>query len=454
MYSIRKKILMFFLISSLTTLIISAFFVNSTINNTFKDYMEDLQNKRDERIIQYFQQVYKKDKQWKKNSGEELVHEAYMSNYCLTLMDENKNIIWSMNPDEIKARIHMENMMGQNKGVYTTDTYEITDKGKVVGYVSIGQYSSLLLSEEDIKFKNRINEGIFISLIFAVIITIIISIYLSKDFSKPIKKVSDISVELSRGNYDVESNNESNIIEINNLQSSIEGLKEKLKNQDALRKRLVSDISHEVRTPLNILQNNLEAMMDGIIPINDDTLSGLNDEVIRFSKLLDNLNVLKEMEGKDINLDFQKISLNKIISAVIQDFKVTSKEKGVTINFDNDDKEYFISGDENSLKQVFINLISNSLKFVEEGGKVWINIEETKENIVVEVIDNGVGIKKEDLPFVFERLYRGDKSRNKIEGSGIGLAIVKNILTFHSAWIKVESDVDRGTKISINFKKI
>ncbi|MEW9096840.1 MAG: ATP-binding protein [Clostridiaceae bacterium] len=454
MHSIRRKILIFFLVSSLTTLIVSAFFVNSTINNTFKDYMEDLQNKRDERIIQYFQQVYKKDKQWKKNSGEELVHEAYMGNYCLTLMDENKNIIWSMNPDEIKARIHMENMMGQNKGIYTTDTYEITDKGMVVGYVSIGQYSSLLLSEEDIKFKNRINEGIFISLIFAVIITIIISIYLSKDFSKPIKKVSDISVELSRGNYDVESNNESNIIEINNLQNSIEGLKEKLKNQDALRKRLVSDISHEVRTPLNVLQNNLEAMMDGIIPINDDTLSGLNDEVIRFSKLLDNLNVLKEMEGKDINLNFEKVSLNKIILAVIQDFKVTSKEKGVAINFDNDSKEYFISGDENSLKQVFINLISNSLKFVEEGGKVWINIEETKENIVAEVIDNGIGIKEEDLPFIFERLYRGDKSRNKIEGSGIGLAVVKNILTFHSAWIKVESDVDRGTKISIIFKKI
>lgn len=416
--------------------------------------MEGVQNKRDERIVGYFEQVYKKDRQWKKNSGEELVHEAYMSKYCLTLMDENKNIIWSMDPNEIKARMHMANMMGQNKGVYTTDTYEITDKDRVVGYVSIGQYCSLLLSEEDAKFKSQINQGIVIALIFAVIITTIISIYLSKDFSKPIKKISDISVELSRGNYDVESKNQSNIIEINNLQNSIEELKEKLKNQDALRKRLVSDISHEIRTPLNILQNNLEAMMDGIIPIDNDTLSGLNDEVIRFSKLLDNLNILKEVEGKDINLNFKRISLNKVILAVIQDFEVTSKEKEITINFNKDDKEYFILGDENSLKQVFINLISNSLKFGEKGGEIWINIKETKENIVAEVIDNGMGIKQEDLPFIFERMYRGDKSRNKTEGSGIGLAIVKNILTLHSAWIKAESNGKKGTKISINFKAI
>ena len=146
---------------------------------------------------------------------------------------------------------------------------------------------------------------------FTISITITISLYISKQISNPIKKVSDISVALSKGNYGIGVENKSNILEIKNLQDSINELKEKLEKQDSLRKRLVSDISHEIRTPLNILQNNLEAMVDGIFPIDEENLIGLNEEVIRFGKLLDNLNILKELEGEDINLSMNKVSLKE-----------------------------------------------------------------------------------------------------------------------------------------------
>lgn len=455
MQSIRKKILIFILFSALSSLILSALLVNVTINNTFKDYMADVQEKRDSRIAQYFQQIYKRDGKWKENSGEELMHEAYMSNYCITLMDKNKSVIWSMDPDEIKARMHMENMMGKNKGVYTTKTYDIKNEDKVVGYVSIGQYCSLLLSEEDVRFKSQINNSILISLIFTIVITIIISLYLSKEFSSPIKKVADVSMELSKGNYDVNYNGDSNIVELRNLENSINDLREKLKKQDTLRKRLVSDISHEIRTPLNVLQNNLEAMVDGIFPINNENLNSLNDEVIRFGKLLDNLNILKGFEEEKLAVNMEKISLNKLIASVINDFLVTVKDKGLKIHFNTDKKkDYYILGDENKLKQVFINLLSNSIKFTEEGGSIWVNIKENREQFIVEVIDNGIGIKKEDLPFIFERLYRGDKSRHEREGSGIGLTIVKKILILHSASINVESELEKGTKVTIVFKRL
>ncbi|WP_027623100.1 HAMP domain-containing sensor histidine kinase [Clostridium lundense] len=455
MQSIRKKILMFILFSALSSLILSALFVNITINNTFKRYMEGVQQKRDTRIVQYFQQVYKRDGKWKSNSGEELMHEAYMSNYCITLMDKNKDVIWSMNPYKIQATMHMENMMGSNKGIYTTKTYEIKNEDKIVGYVSLGQYSSLLLSEEDVKFKSEINKSILLSIIFTILITIIISVYLSKEFSRPIKKVSDVSVELSKGNYNVNYNGHSNIVEIRNLEDSINDLREKLKKQEVLRKRLVSDISHEIRTPLNVLQNNLEAMVDGIFPINNENLNSLNDEVIRFGKLLDNLNVLKGFEEEGLALNMEKISLNGVIASVINDFTVTVEDKGLKIYFnEGNGKNYYILGDENKLKQVFINLISNSMKFAKDGGSIWVNIKENKKHIIVEVIDNGIGIKKEDLPFIFERLYRGDKSRHEREGSGIGLTIVKKIITLHSASINVESQWERGTKIIIIFKKL
>lgn len=455
MNSIRKKILISILICSIFGLGVSFILINLNVNNSFNDYMEEMQNKRDKRIIEYFSQVYKRDGSWTEESGEELIHEAYMNSYCLSLMNIDKKIIWMMNPDTIRQKGHMMDMMqNKNKGIYTSKTYEIKVEEKIVGYVAIGQYSSILLSKEDEKFINSLNNSVLISILFTIIITVIISLYISKQISNPIKKVSDISVALSKGNYDIGIESKSNILEIKKLEDSISELKEKLQNQDSLRKRLVSDISHEIRTPLNILQNNLEAMIDGIFPLDEENLVGLNEEVIRFGKLLDNLNILKEIEGEDINLSMHKVSLKNILEGVIKDFSIILKEKHIQLEKHIDkDKNYYINGDENALKQVLINIISNSVKFIKSNGIIKVILKENKNNIEIIIEDNGEGIKREDLPFIFERLYRGDKSRHEIDGSGIGLTIVKRILNIHSAYIDIESELGKGTIVQIKFKK-
>jgi signal transduction histidine kinase len=312
-----------------------------------------------------------------------------------------------------------------------------------------------LLSPEDVNFKLSINKGIVASIILSLIVAVLISLYFSKQFSKPIMEVSKISVNLSEEDYSPRANTKTDILEIENLRNSINILGEKLKQQDLLRKRLISDMSHEIRTPLNILQNNLEAMIDGIFPVTTEQLAALNDEVIRFGKLLNNLNTLKEFETDSLVIKNGKIELNELITSVCEDFSISFIEKNIEFIYDvNFDEEYWIIGDRDKLKQVFINLLSNAIKFTNERGKVVVNLGKEGENIHVSVKDNGVGISKEDLPFIFERLYRGDKSRNKIEGSGIGLTIVKNILTPHSASISVESTVDKGSNFIIKFKKI
>jgi signal transduction histidine kinase len=416
--------------------------------------MEDIQQKRDVRLVEYFQQVYRKDGKWTKTSGEEMGHEAYMNNYCLSLLDENKKVVWEMDHNDIKYKGHMTINGTEEEGLYTSNTYEINLNGKIVGYLMIGQYSPVLLSKEDISFKANINKSITASVIITIILVFIIGYILSKQFSSPIKAVSDTSVSLSKGNYEARSSVKSNIDEINNLIYSINTLGEKLNSQDLLRKRLISDISHEIRTPLNILQNNLEAMVDGIVSVTPEKLSSLNDEVIRFGKLLNNLNALKELESEDIELHMEQIEIDKLVSSVCEDFSVAASEKNLHLIINKEeDKKYFVLGDMDKLRQVFINLISNAVKFSKDGGKVFINIRNNKDFTMIQIKDNGAGIKKEDLPFVFERMYRGDKSRNKIEGSGIGLTIVKRILTLHSATIEVESKENKETIFTIRFNR-
>jgi signal transduction histidine kinase len=416
--------------------------------------MVDTQNKRYERIVSYFQEVYKRDGKWTENSGIELMHEAYMGNYCLTLLDSNKKSIWGMNPNDIKSNLHLNMMIKKDEGIYNYNRFEIYVNNDVVGYVDIGQYSSLLLSEEDVNFKTSINESIIASVITTLIIIISISLYFSKQFSIPIKEVANMSVNLSQGNFDTKSSVKSNIEELENLRKSVNILAVKLKYQDKLRRGLVSDISHEIRTPLNVLQNNLEAMIDGVFPVTTERLNYLNEEVVRFGRLLNNLNVLKEFESESIKLNFETVFLDELIADICKDFYLAAENKNITLGYYIEpERDYGINGDLDKLKQVFINLISNSLKFTETGGKVFIKLYESEKNIIIEAKDDGIGIKKEDLPFIFERLYRGDKSRHQIEGSGIGLTIVKNILQLHYANIDVESEEGKGTTFKIYFNK-
>ena len=330
--SIRERLSLILIFCSVVAVLLSALIVNITITNTFNKYMEDIQSRRNTRLIEYFQQVYKSDGEWSSTSGEEMKHEAYMSNYCLTLLDEDKKVVWEMDHNDIKYKNHIMLDGTEEKGVYTSNTFNINVNGKTVGYILVGQYSSILFSEEDISFKEEINKSIIFSGMLTLLIVAGISLFLSKQFSEPIKAVSKTSVSLSKGNYESRSNIRSSIEEIRNLTESINSLGDKLNSQDLLRKRLISDISHEIRTPLNVLQNNLEAMIDGIVPVTTDKLNNLNDEVIRFGKLLNNLNSLKQIESDDIVLNLGLVNIEEVVSVVVSDFSIAADEKNIKLH--------------------------------------------------------------------------------------------------------------------------
>ena len=452
MLTIRKKIGVLLTVCSAAAIFLIMLFVNLTINNIFDGYMENVQNKRYETIITYLEEVYREEGRWSEDSGIELMHNAYMSNYNLSLFDKDNRPVWGMNPSDIRNKINIGNMKVQDQGVYNTRRFELNYGGEIVGYVEVGQYSPLLMTEEDIQFKTSINESIALSGAITIIIITIASIYFSKQFSAPIKDVANMSVKLSEGEFDAKTEKTSNVKEIEDLRHSFNILAEKLSKQDMLRKRLVSDISHEIRTPLNVLQNNLEAMIDGVFPVTEERLSRLNDEIVRFGKLLNNLDILKDFETESMNLNLKTIELDIMLENMQKEFLMQADSRNILLKFlKKDEKSYMIYGDEDKLKQVFFNLIHNAIKFTKENGEVSIGLYNKSNKVHVEIKDNGMGISKEDLPFIFERLYRGDKSRHEIEGTGIGLTIVKNILNLHSAAIEVESNEGVGTLFTVIF---
>ncbi|WP_298838015.1 sensor histidine kinase [Clostridium sp.] len=454
MQSIRKRLSIILVCTSILALFLATLFVNIAISKTFNKYLVEIQTKRDTGIVTYLETIYKKNAKWSKTSGIEITHEAYMSNYCLTLKDINKKVVWGMNANDIINNTN-NSMPHKSSGVYTLRTLQIKYKNKIVGYVDIGQNGPVLLTSDDVNFKTSINKSIILSIVLSLLITILISLIISKQFSNPLRQVSEISVDLSNGNYNARSYDRSTILELENLRNSINSLGENLKHQDTLRKRLISDISHEIRTPLNILQNNFEAMIDGIFPIDNKRLIYLNDEVIRFGKLIDNLNTLKQIEGEETVLNVEKISLKDILTLVQKEFEIISENKNIKMALKcSVNNQFYILGDTDKIKQVIINLLSNAVKFTQEQGEINITLKESDKKVILEIQDTGIGIKKDDLPYIFERLYRGDKSRHVVEGSGIGLTIVRNILTLHNADIEVKSVEGKGSMFILYFNKI
>lgn len=447
MMSLRQKLSLLFFSCAGITALLSIVFVNQTIHYQLDQYLKENQIKRNERIVTYFEDLYQKNKGFTEDSGIELLHEAYMNQYCLVLMDVNKNVIWGMNPTELSR---MEN----GNGIYQAKIYELIVDDQLVGYLEIGQHGSLLLSQMDLDFKSSINQSIILSIGFTLIILIGLSLLFSNPLSKQMKQVAQMSRELSQGKFDTRLKNKPNIEEIETIQEGMNCLAIQLQTQEVLRKQLVSDVSHELRTPLNILQTNLEAMVDGIIPLTEERLQSLNQEVIRFGRLLTNLEVLKQVDTTQMPVHLQPLSLSTFLLKMKSDLEALCFSNGILFEMiltKNVDDE--ILGDEHLLKQVVLNLMSNACKFTPLEGKIQIQVTTDINQVFLRVIDNGQGIDEADLPYVFERFYRGDPSRSQTEGSGIGLSIVAEIIKLHDADITITSHLNQGTVVQICFKK-
>lgn len=438
----RKLGYLLFSCALLTTLLITVF-VNQTISHQFEQYMYDNQEKRNERLMTYFEDYYQKHGTFDSKAGAELAHEAYMNDYCLVLMDANSRIIWGMSPEE------MELKSGE---VYEAKTFELKVNNELIGYLEIGQHTPLLLSQEDVSFKQAINQSIMISAMITIIVVGSVSLFISKPLSSPIKKVSEMALRLSQGNFKEEAFKTTKIKELDSLQLSMNGLAQTLRAHEETRKQLVSDVSHELRTPLHVLQTQLEAMIDGILVVNKARLQMLYEEVIRFGKLVSNLEVLKQFEAKTMTVDLKPINLKSFIIKHQSEIQTLLQQKEIQLKLSLEDAH--ILGDEDQLKQVLINLITNAYKFTPEFGVVHITLITPHHQVQLSVHDNGIGVEKEHLSKLFHRFYRVDPSRHQTEGSGIGLTIVKQIIDLHHGKIEVSSQVGVGTTFIMTFPRL
>lgn len=233
---------------------------------------------------------------------------------------------------------------------------------------------------------------------------------------------------------------------------------EKYKSWAEYRRKFVGDISHELKTPIFNIQGYLHTLLDGAMDdpkINASFLRKAVKNVDRLQTIVEDLESISRLESGELILELQAFDIRKVAEEVFEDLEIKAEERKICLQFKEGAAQNFkVKADLESIRQVLTNLVHNSIKYGIENGITKVGFYDMDKNILIEVADNGIGISKKHLPHVFDRFYRVDKSRSRIQGgSGLGLSIVKHIIEAHAQTINVRSTPNLGSTFGFTLKK-
>ncbi len=458
--SLRAKLTMSYMFIVLIAVAIISILSNVMLDHVFKEYVIKQQEvKIDELISRVGEQLNTTNEEWNLSVVENVGMNALSNGLIISVMDKGNRTIWDARTHNNGECQTMVENMAQNmhsrypnfNGNYVEKKHELVKDDMPVGSIVIGYYGPYYFSDNDLYFINTLNKILAIVAASSVIVSVILGYIMSRYLSIPISSVISISSEIAKGNFGVRVNATSNIKEINSLVATINDLSGTLEHLEKMKKQLTSDVAHELRTPLATLQSHIEAMIDGIWEPDKQRLEGCHSEILRISRMVEDLQELTNIESEKIKLEKSEFELSTFLQLIGQNFEPRFKAKGLLFKFTDNLKGNVIA-DQDKFSQIMVNLISNAIKYSNSGACIELTTTGDEKSFTITIEDSGIGIPKEDLPFIFERFYRVDKSRGRdAGGAGIGLAIVQALVAAHGGRIIVESEVSKGTKFTLIF---
>ena len=266
----------------------------------------------------------------------------------------------------------------------------------------------------------------------ALLLALLLSFLLIKRVLGPLAQMTEITRSISSGDYSVSIPIKSKD-EVGQLAMAFNRMADSLQKIERLRKTMMIDVAHELRTPLSNIQGYLEALIDGVVPASRDTFELLHDETLRLTHLVEDILRLAKADAAKETLDLIQIRLGDVIEDILDIFRTQFETKGVDVDSKGVDRTVRVYADPDKLSQIVRNLMQNAVQYTISGGKVKIFTQPMGRQIRVVFANTGVEVDEQDLPFIFERFYRGEKSRSREHGgAGIGLAIVKGLVEAHN----------------------
>ena len=314
--------------------------------------------------------------------------------------------------------------------------------GRILG-VESGFLERIVLRSRTFRFRIDLPAWIVIGSfpLFGLLLGIGLSLGLSRYITRPVSQLAEAAQAIGKRDlaYRVETKGSQ---ELQDLARSFNLMAEDLEHAETARRNLMADVAHELRTPLAVLEGNLRAMLDGVHASNEEEIALLYEQTHHLNRLVDDLRELSLAEANQLSFDCGEVNLVGLIGETVDHFDLLARERGIQLKTEIDEPLIHPCLDENRIRQVLHNLLSNAFRYTPKGGKVTISGKRSPDNTAMEitVIDTGIGIPPEELPQIFNRFFRTKESAGrKCGGTGLGLAIVKALVEGQGGQVQVKS---------------
>ena len=316
----------------------------------------------------------------------------------------------------------------------------VVNDGTQVGSVSV-RTSTTGIEAANSSLRRAIATGIGWSALVLALLAVIAGVVFARRITRPVVALTAAARSMASGDRGARVAEIHAIGELSDLSTAFNQMADTLEREDQLRRILVADVAHELRTPLAILQATTEAMADGVTPPTPSTLSSLHDETLRLGRIVADLEVLASAEAAGLALDPTIVDLAAVADSAAEGLRsqIEAQELSLLLAL----HRATVRGDKDRLHQVVTNLLTNAIKFTPNGGSITLSVRSSDGSGTIIVQDTGRGIPREDIPHVFERFWRGPGARNTT-GSGVGLAVVQELVAAHGGQVTVKSEEGHG----------
>jgi len=320
-------------------------------------------------------------------------------------------------------------------------------EGRTAGFLLATPPSWGQLQPQEQSFLEQVNRALLLAGALAGGLSILLGLGLSRGLTAPVARLTAAARHIAGGDLS-QRVSETGSAEIAALGQAFNQMAADLEKAEALRRNMVADVAHELRTPLSVLQGNLRAILDGVYPLEQAEIASLYDETRLLSRLVDDLHELAQAEAGQLHLDLRPTDLAEVIQTTVANFAVAAEAHEVRLTTDLAEGLPPVLADPDRLAQIMRNLLSNALRHTPEGGQITVRgTVEGPQAVRIVVADTGEGIPSGDLPHVFERFWRAERSRSRGRGgSGLGLAIARHLVQAHGGEMGVESEVGKGSR--------
>ncbi|KLU67628.1 signal transduction histidine-protein kinase BaeS [Desulfosporosinus acididurans] len=455
----RKKLFLSTLIITLITLTFSILAVDLVFHQQFSNYLTKTNETLIEQLPSRLSAAYQSKGAWDPASLQD-ISQSLPAGTIVTLTDPSGKQITTLS-NMMGGMMNGQDGMSMGMSMYSTPatswktkTLTVSGPQGILATASVRYPSSApILNPQDVQFQSSVFYSLLLAGSLALLFGIILSYFTSRHLVKPLKRLTQAADHIGKGHLDERVDIMTND-EVGQLAVAFNVMVDNLKRQETLRKQFTADIAHELRTPLTSIKSYIEAFQDNVLPADEENLSSIHEEIDRLVDLSSDLKDLNVAEMGALKPIFESVDLKHLLEKVTHSLNPLIQEKQLTLNWNPPAESVIMTGDGRLLTRLFYNLIHNAYRYSNADGEVTVTLKPEPNFSTVSIKNTGSGIPKEELPFIFERFYRTDKSRaRETGGTGIGLALVRQITTLHQGTIQVQSEVDKETVFSIRLPR-